>query len=229
MSRTRQFFVSPAVNYKKLFLFGFYSLSYGKTNAEGTPADPYNLRAEWGPSSFADVRHRFVMGTSLPLPLSLSISPFIIVQSGSPYNITTGRDPYHTGSAAARPALVSGASATSCAGANLVWTAQFGCFNLNPAPGTPTIERNYGRGPGSATLMLRLSRTWAFGGRRESDPNASGFSGGGGPPPGGGGGPGGGARGGGGPPGGGPPPGGAPPGMGFNSGRRYTVTLGVMR
>ena len=34
-------------------------------------------------------------------------------------------------------------------------------------------------------------------------------------------------RGPGGPGGGGPPPGGAPPGMGFNSGRRYTVTFGV--
>ena len=31
----------------------------------------------------------------------------------------------------------------------------------------------------------------------------------------------------GGPGGGGPPPGGAPPGMGFNSGKRYTLTVGV--
>jgi hypothetical protein len=36
------------VSYKKLFLFGFYSYSRGSTNAEGYPADPYNLRAEWG-------------------------------------------------------------------------------------------------------------------------------------------------------------------------------------
>ena len=227
LSRTNQLMINPTINYRKLFLFGFYNLSYGKTDAEGTPADPYNLRAEWGPSSYADVRHRFVMGTSLPLPFQFSISPFVIVQSGTPYNITTGRDPNHTGSAAARPALVGGASAASCTGANLLWTPQFGCFNLNPAPGTSVIERNYGRGPGSATLMLRLARTWAFGGKRETDPNAGGPGGpggpgGGGPPPGGGPG-GGGPRG-----GGGPPPGGAPPGMGFNSGRRYTITLGVM-
>jgi hypothetical protein len=223
-SRTNQFMVSPSVNYKKLFLFGFYSLSYGHSDAEGQPANPYNLRAEWGPSSYSDVRQRFVMGTSIPFFKSISISPFLILQSGSPYNITTGQDPNHTGVAAVRPALTVGASAASCSGASLVYEAKFGCFNLNPAAGTATIERNYGRGPGSATLMLRLSRTWAFGGKRETDPNATmGGPGRGGPPPGGGGG---GMRGGGGPPPGGGP-GGPPPGMGFNSGRRYTVTLGV--
>jgi len=223
-SRTNQLMVSPNINYKKLFLFGFYSLSYGKDDNEGQAANPYNLRAEWGPSTYADVRHRFVVGTSIPLPLQVSISPFIVLQSGTPYNITTGLDPNQDGIFTARPELLSGVSSGSCTGANLVYEAKFGCFNVNPPAGAATIERNYGRGPGSATVMLRLSRTWAFGQKRESDPNASGF---GGPPPGGGGG---GARGGGGPGGpggGGPPPGGAPPGMGFNSGRRYTVTLGV--
>ena len=230
-SRTNQITVTPSINYKKIFLFGFYALSYGRDDNEGQPADPYNLRAEWGPSSFADVRHRFVMGTNVPLLLGFSIGPFLVLQSGSPYNVTTGLDPDHTGVSAERPALVSGATATSCAGTNLIYKTGFGCFNLNPAPGTPTIERNYGRGPGSVMLMLRLSRTWAFGGKRETDPNAAGFGGpGGGPPPSGGGpgrGPGGGPPPGGGGPGGGPPPGGAPPGMGFNSGRRYTVTLGI--
>jgi hypothetical protein len=220
-SRTNQLMVNPTVNYKKIFLFGFYSLTYGKDDNEGQPADPYNLRAEWGPSTYADVRHRFVMGTSIPLPLKVTINPFIVVQSGTPYNITTGLDPNDDGIFTARPELLAGVSEGNCSSANLVYTAKFGCFNVNPAAGAPTIERNYGRGPGSATLMLRLSRTWAFGEKRETDPNAGGF---GGPPPGGGGG---GGRGPGGPGGGGPPPGGPPPGMGFNSGKRYSLTLGV--
>jgi hypothetical protein len=222
-SRTSQFIVNPSVNYKKIFLFGFYSLSYGKTDAEGQAADPYNLRAEWGPSSFADVRHRFVMGTSVPLPWQVSLSPFVIVQSGAPYNITTGIDTNRDTIAGERPSLVSGATSASCVGTSLVYSPAYGCFNLNPAAGTSTIGRNFGRGPGSATLMLRLSRTWAFGTKRETDPNATSV----GPPPGGGGpGGGGGARGGGGPPPGGGPSG-PPPGMGFNSGRRYSLTLGV--
>ena len=229
-SRTRQLMVSPMVNYKKLFLFGFYALSYGKSDAEGQPADPYNLRSEWGPSGFADVRHRVLLGSSLPLPLQLSVSPFIVISSGSPYNITTGRDTNGDGVPAERPALV---SSGNCSGSGLVSTAAFGCFNLNPAPGAATIGRNYGRGPGSVNVMLRLSRVWVFRGKNEGGlfgpggpmgGGPGGGPGGGGPPPGGGG------PGGGGPPGGmmagGPPPG-MMGGMGGSPTRNYTLTLSL--
>ena len=51
-SRTNQIQVTPSVNYKKLFVFGFYALSYGRTDAEGQAADPYNLRAGMGTVEF---------------------------------------------------------------------------------------------------------------------------------------------------------------------------------
>ena len=76
-SRMQQLVISPNISYKKLFLFGFYSYGHGRSDAEGNPADPYNLRAEWGPSSFGDIRHRFVVGTSIPTFWKVSISPFI--------------------------------------------------------------------------------------------------------------------------------------------------------
>ncbi|SPE33247.1 Cna B domain protein [Candidatus Sulfopaludibacter sp. SbA6] len=224
-SRTSMLTVSPSVNYKKLFLFGYYGLSYGKSDAEGQPADPYNLRAEWGPSTFADVRHRLVVGTSLPLPLKFSISPFILMSSGAPYNIITGRDTIGDGIIAQRPALMTGVGASACNGSNLIYEPAFGCFNVNPAPGTSTIERNFARGPGTATVALRLSRSWSLGGKRESSqPNGPMMMMGGGPPPGGGGG---GGRGPGG--GGGMMMGGPPPGMmgGASSGRKYTLTFSL--
>ncbi|HUP04624.1 MAG TPA: hypothetical protein VMU19_11585, partial [Bryobacteraceae bacterium] len=231
-SRTHQFTVSPSVNYKKMFLFGFYALSYGKSDAEGQAADPYNLRAEWGPSSFSDVRQRLMLGTMLPLPLQFSLTPFIVISSGSPYDITTGLDTNHDGVAAERPALISGGS---CSGTGLLYEPKFGCFNLNPAPGTATIERNSARGPASEMIMLRLSRTWQFSGKREDGPFGPGGPGGGPPPgggPGGGGPPGGGRPGGGGPMGGGMMAGGPPPGMmmgGANGARArsYSLTLSI--
>lgn len=219
-SRTNQLIVSPNVNYKKIFLFGFYSLSYGRSDAEGMPADPNNLRAEWGPSSFGDVRHRFLLGTSVPLPFKFSISPFLFASSGTPYNITTGRDTNSDGFTSERPALVD-VAASSCGGGSLVYEPSFGCFNLNPAPGTPTISRNYGRGPATVNFNLRLARTWSFGRSGESGPQD-----GGGPPPGMGG-----VRGPGGPGGPGPggPGGGGPPrGMfGANSGKKYNLMLSI--
>jgi hypothetical protein len=218
LSHTHQLFFSPNINYKKLFLFGFYVYSHGMDNNEGQPADPYNLKAEWGPSSFADVHHRFVMGTSIPMPLKLSIMPFIVASSGSPYNITTGQDTNEDGVAAERPSLNPTISSASCVGSNLKYESGFGCFNLDPTSATQMM-RNFGRGPASFTVNMRVSRTWSFGHKGESGPqNQFGPPGGGGPPPGGGGGP----RGGGGPGGGGPPP-----GMfgGANNGNKYNLTL----
>jgi hypothetical protein len=220
-SRTNQLFISPNVNYKKLFLFGFYSLSYGKDDNEGQPANPYNTRAEWGPSTFADVRHRAIVGASIPTFKKITLNPFMSFTSGTPFNITTGRNAFGDGVASARPALMTGVSPSACNSTDLIYEAGYGCFNLNPAPGTPTIERNYGRGPATAMINLRLSRTWSFGKPAEANP-AAGMGGGmGGPPPGGGGG---GPRGGGGGPGGGGPP----PGM-FGGGgpSKYNLTLSL--
>lgn len=228
-SRSHQLFIAPNLRYKKMFLFGFYALSYGKDDNEGSPANPYNLRAEWGPSSFADVRHRAVIGTSLPLWWKLSVSPFLIASGGSPYNITTGQDTLETGSASERPALITGVAASQCEGGSLVYKVGFGCFDLNPAPGSASIERNWARGPANVTLNLRVSRTWGFGNKGESGlqdggpPPGMGGVKGGGPPSGGG------SRGG--PGGGGPPPGGGggpPPGLfGASSGSRYNLTLSI--
>jgi hypothetical protein len=100
-------------------LFGYYALGWGRDNNEGLPANPYDLRVEWGPSTYADVRHRMVMGGSIPLFAGVSVSPFAAVNSGVPYNITTGLDPLLTGFPSARPAGVGRNSARGPANANL--------------------------------------------------------------------------------------------------------------
>src|SRR5260370_1484412 len=45
-SRIHQLVFSPNVNYKKLFLFGFYGLSYGR-DGSGVPPPPCNLPPAW--------------------------------------------------------------------------------------------------------------------------------------------------------------------------------------
>jgi hypothetical protein len=226
-SRSHTFVIGPNVSYKKLFLFGFYSLGFGKTDAEGIPADPYNLHAEWGPSSWADVRHRAMIGTNLPMPWKITLNPFLMLTSGMPYNITTGRDLNGDTFTAERPSLLTGVNPAACAGADLVYAPQFGCFNLNPAPGTE-ITRNFARGPANITLNLRLARTWGFGSKGEAatdEPRPPA----GGPPPGGGPGAGGPPPGGGSAMGGGRGPGG-PGGVfgGSSTGKRFNLTLSAM-
>ena len=103
---------------------------------------------------------------------------------------TTGRNAFGDGVASARPSLMTGVSPSACNTSDLIYEAGYGCFNLNPAPGTPTIERNFGRGPATVMINMRISRTWSFGKPAEPNPNGMGGMGGpgGGGPPGGGGG-----------------------------------------
>jgi hypothetical protein len=165
-SRAQQVTFLPTVNYKTLFLAGFYTLSYGKTDAEGLPADPYNVRAEWGPSAQTDVRHRAVIIFMTPLPTK-RLSKFNLTlqasfQSGTPYNITAGRDINGDSIISERPSLLTNIGAGGCSGGTLLFKPEFGCFDLNPAPGT-AIGRNSGRGPSLANISYAsLSRSWVL-------------------------------------------------------------------
>ncbi len=204
-------------------IFTYYVLNHARSNTDGVntfPSDPYNLNEEYGRSSL-DTRHRFVLGGSYQAKYAIRFSPFVIANTGRPFNITTGSDNNFDLQYTDRPSF---ASASSC-GQNLVniKCTSFGDFNLTPAPGAVLIPRNYGNGPGSFTINMRVSKTWGFGEAKGGSGNNAG--GGGDRGPGGGGrgpgGPGGGGRGGFGGMGGG--------GMGgFGGGgtnRRYNLTL----
>jgi hypothetical protein len=166
-TRTRQLNITPSINYKKMFLAGYYTLSYGKSDAEGQPADPYNLRAEWGPSTWGDTRHRVAIVTSIPLPWKFTLTPQFSASSGAPYNITAGRDLNGDTIISERPSLLPGVSAANCAGGTLIYKPDFGCFNVDPAPGT-AIGRNFARGPASVNIVYaQLSRNWILGAKKK--------------------------------------------------------------
>jgi hypothetical protein len=175
-SRTNQLLINPNLNYKKLLLFGYYEFSSGMSDAEGLPANPYNLRAEWGPSSIGDIRHHAVIGIGTRLPWKVRLFPLLTVSSGSPYNITTGQDNNGDGFASDRPGVVRGLDVLRCKGGSLRYVAPFGCLDLSPNIGEPILGRNAGRGPVTANLDLRLTRNWAFGRRGETSAQRAGSS-----------------------------------------------------
>ena len=203
-------------------LFGFYQLNYSRGDTDGSgnsPADPYNMHSEWGPSRM-DTRHRFVMGGSVNAKWGISLNPFLMASSGSPFNIVTGRDTNGDSMFLDRPAF-----AGSMTGPGVVQTA-YGNFLLNPGPGDTIIPRNYGRGPGQFSLNMRLGKTWSFGGEGSTGQAGPGGDMPMGPPPSGGRG----MRGGGGGFHGGPGGGqGGPGGMfgGGNSRKKYNLTFSI--
>ncbi len=57
----------------------------------GVPQDSNNIFADKGPT-LRDARHRFVMSGIVNLPLGLQTANIVALQSGRPFNITTGTD-----------------------------------------------------------------------------------------------------------------------------------------
>lgn len=158
---------------RKVTLFSFYVLSKSMSDTDGAttfPSDPFNFRTEYG-RSFNDIRHRFVLGGNLVAPLGLRFNPFIIAQSGRPFNIIVGRDVNGDSILTNdRPAFAEPGQAGAI-------DTIYGWFNPRPVRGDLLIPRNYGDGPGLFTVNLRASRTFGFGGTR-TDKRPAGMGGG---------------------------------------------------
>jgi hypothetical protein len=145
-----------------LTLFGFYVFNRARSNTDGIgtfPANPYSSAGEYGPAS-TDVRHRVTVGGSINLKWAVRISPFVVLQSGAPFDITAGSDLYGTTLFNARPGI-----ATDPNKPGLIQT-NYGLLDPNPTPGEPLISRNFGRGPGQINVNLRIAKVIGFGKER---------------------------------------------------------------
>ncbi|HJZ80317.1 MAG TPA: TonB-dependent receptor, partial [Pyrinomonadaceae bacterium] len=124
------------------------------------PANSYNATSEYSRVGFIPGFNFFTGGTIILPRLKLTLNPFIVISSGRPFNIVTGRDTNGDGLFTERPALATAQTDP----ADLRHT-KFGDFDLNPALGQPLIPRNYGLGPSFFSVNLGISRAIAFGDR----------------------------------------------------------------
>ena len=147
--------------YSRAFtLFANYSLGFAKSDTDGAgsfPAYSYDFTDEFGRSS-GDIRHNFVIGGNINTPLwGISLSPFIIANSGRAFNITTGQDLNGDLQFNERPTFAQLAAACSTWGITATY-----CDVAGEDPNR-IIPRNYGQAPGSFTVNLRVSKNIGFG------------------------------------------------------------------
>ncbi|MCO6510189.1 MAG: TonB-dependent receptor [Aridibacter famidurans] len=188
-----------------LTLFSNYILANSKSNSDGGfPAYSYDISDEYSNSSF-DTRHTFFMGGSVNVPFGISLRPFKIARSGSPFDITSGIDSNGDSIFNDRPTFGELAARCDALGLTASWC------DVSGYSADATLPRNYGRGPSFFTVNLGIDRTFSFGGG-ESNAGGQGGPGGGGIPGMGRGGRGGGMRGG---------------FFGGNERGKYNLTLGV--
>jgi Carboxypeptidase regulatory-like domain len=145
-----------------------YTLNKSMSNTDGLgtfPGNPYNYSAEYSPA-FNDIRHRVVFGGAINTKWNIRLNPLVTFQTGAPFNITTGNDPYGTTIFNARPGINADPSKPG-----LIQTA-YGLLDPNPSPGETILPRNFGRSPFQIQTNLRVTKTWAFG--KETGDAASG-------------------------------------------------------
>jgi hypothetical protein len=173
---------------RRVSLFGFYVLNYAKSNASsggsaggffssGTTSEAsfvsnqYDPLADYGRGAF-DVRHRVFLGGNFSLPYSLSLSPFVIINSGEPYNLTTGQDNNGDSIFNDRPWFASNPN-------NAICTSSTSFSTTESAAGLVPV--NNCTGPSGVTLNLRLSKTIGFGRETKGGSGGGGDRGYGGP------------------------------------------------
>ncbi|HLJ86464.1 MAG TPA: carboxypeptidase regulatory-like domain-containing protein [Candidatus Angelobacter sp.] len=153
----------------KLSFFGFYMLNFAKSDTSGAssfPSNQFDLSEDFGRTPF-DIRHRVFFGGTMALPYAFRISPFMVFNSGQPFNITVGQDLNGDSIFNDRPAFATSLSRPS------VIVTRFGAFDTQPQPGQAIIPAYFGTGPSQFTLNMRLSKTFGFGKKPETADNSA--------------------------------------------------------
>ncbi len=149
----------------KVSLHGYYSLNYANSDPIGSSSggsfstnfasDPHDIAIDYGRAAFA-VRNRVFFGGTVALPRGFRLSPFLVFNSGQPYNVTAGIDPAQDLQFNVRPAFAPNPTGACISPLNACH------YTVPTTPYTP-IPINYLTGPDHFTLNLRLSKTFGFG------------------------------------------------------------------
>ena len=213
-------------------IFGFYTFSRAHTDGSGgtIASNSLNLSQDYGRAAFVSRNQVFLVGNYTG-PWGIRLSPFLVAQSGKPFNITAGKDLNGDTFLNDRPGVVDSSNCT--ADSTQYQQTSYGCLDTNPIAGETILPYDKGNGPAAVAVNLRVSRSFGIGPKIGKTDGNNGQNG---PPPGDG--PPGGGRGGGGGPGGGGPGrggfgpggfgggGGRPPGMGGPANtHKYSLTF----
>ena len=139
-------------------LFDFHS---DTDSAFMLPQSSYDFSGELARPLW-QARHRAFAAGTINMPWNLRVSPMINFASGTPFNVTTGRDNNGDGNFNDRP------SETSPGTPDAV-TTRLGVFDPSVINGT--LPRNFGTNPSTFVADLNVSRTFAFGKKGQSEDN----------------------------------------------------------
>jgi len=179
--RENQIIATANARLKKFSLFSFYTYSNAKSDTSGFSSFSMNAHdpgQDYGRTEFA-VTNRFLILGDVNLPYQISLAPFFVYNSGTPYNITTGSDLTANNQFNSRPAY---APAADCVPTNppstRYYSTSYGCLDANPiGTNEKIIPYNIGTGPSNYSLNLRVAKVIGFGPKLKTANGGPGFHG----------------------------------------------------
>jgi hypothetical protein len=148
---------NATIRSRMLTLNFYYVLSFTDSTPNGFVSNAYNISQDYGRAPF-DVRQRALIIGTIKLPYGFSLAPFLMVNSGTPFNVTLGTDLIGSSLFNQRPSFASSLSNP----ANVVMT-KYGAFDTVPVAGETLVPINYLTGPGMFQVNLQLTKTFTFG------------------------------------------------------------------
>ena len=122
------------------------------------PSNQYDPQVDYAREATPGVQ--IFAGTTLRLPYGFTGSLWGSIQTGSPFNITTGTDLNGDTIYNDRPAFATHPTENS-----QIYRTRFGTFDANPQPGEAIIPFNYGDSPSFYFLLVHLERAFQVGPR----------------------------------------------------------------
>lgn len=143
-----------------LFATGYFALTQKNDAPCDTcfPSNQYDPHVDYARES--SPRVQIFAGTTLKLPYGFTGSLWASIQTGAPFNITTGTDLNGDTIYNDRPAFATNPTPNS-----QIYKTRFGTFDANPQPGEPIIPFNYGDSPNFYFLLVHLERGFQIGPR----------------------------------------------------------------
>ena len=190
--RENQIVATMQATYQKFTLMANYAYSNALGDTSGVSSAPsvsIDPGVDYGRTSF-DIHNRLMLVGNFVLPWAVSVSPMVVANSGTPFNITTGSDLAGNNEFNGRPTY-----AASCSEPNAVQT-RWGCFDTepygveNPTSGTPIepyavnekiVPYGLGTGPVNVALIMGLAKVIGIGPKVQSEGGSRGWGFQGGP------------------------------------------------
>jgi Carboxypeptidase regulatory-like domain len=152
-------FVNANIHTKRVGVYSNYQFGEAHADTSGIgnfPSNGYDLHQDWGRAS-NDYRNRLFFGGWWHIWRGFQLNPFLIYQSSAPFNIVVGQDLNGDNQFNDRPTFATDLTRPS------VVTTPWGTFDTEPIAGQTTIPINYGTGPDTFVLNMRVMKNFNFG------------------------------------------------------------------